>query len=342
MAPPSEHRDRIANSPRDLLLAVDAGGTKTAAWLVDFSEPASRRVLGRGRASGGNPLSVGFDDATRAMRAAIAAARGDAMYAGDRVGRLILSIAGAANESVSKQFVDWVRSLGLAEQVAVVSDVLPVLAAGAPHSVGIALIAGTGSVAFGRNAHGKTQLCGGWGYLLGDEGSGYYVGQAALWHALNQLERNSVSDPLTAAVTGAFHATSIMDLTKAVYTSTDPRAAIASLASIVVDVAERQVPEAEAILDGAGDLLAGLVGRTADLLDLADQPFALALAGGLLVSSNRVRQRLQSWLQQFAMQCEMTLVDEPLEGCIRLASPEFAGTLVKWHGLGATGSASAL
>jgi hypothetical protein len=89
--------------------------------------------------------------------------------------------------------------------------------------------------------------------------------------------------------------------------------------------------EAEAILDGAGDLLAGLVGRTADLLDLTDQPFALAVAGGLLVGSNRVREQLQSWFQRLSMQCEITAVDEPLSGCVRLAAPEYDGRLVKWH-----------
>ncbi|HEX2477321.1 MAG TPA: BadF/BadG/BcrA/BcrD ATPase family protein, partial [Lacipirellulaceae bacterium] len=193
-----EQSDSASESSRDLLLAADAGGTKTAAWLVDLNEPESNRVLGRGRAGAGNPLSVGFDAATSAVNEAIAAARDDAGFPDYRVDRLILSIAGAANEAVGKQFLDWVRSLGLAERVGIVSDVLPVLAAGTPQCVGIAVIAGTGSVAFGRNADGKTQLCGGWGYLLGDEGSGYYIGQMGLSHALKRMERYSVLDPLTA------------------------------------------------------------------------------------------------------------------------------------------------
>jgi N-acetylglucosamine kinase-like BadF-type ATPase len=249
----------------------------------------------------------------------------------DRAPRLILSIAGAANEKVGKQFVDWVRSLGLAERVAVVSDVLPVLAAGTPDCVGVAVIAGTGSVAFGRNSEGKTQLCGGWGYLLGDEGSGYFVGQLAISHALHNLELKSVSDPLTAAALDALGASSIMDVTKAIYTSADPRATIASLAPIVVKLAEARVPGAEAILDHAADRLAELVGRTADLLDLAGRLFALAVAGGLLVGSQRVREQLQACLQQFQMRCEITVVDEPLSGCVRLADREFADTLVKWQ-----------
>ncbi len=330
MVPIPEQRDSIAESSRDLLLAVDAGGTKTAAWLVDLNQTDASRVLGRGRAGAGNPLSVGFDEATRAVSEAIAAACQDANVK-DRAPRLILSIAGAANEKVGKQFVDWARSLGLAERLAVVSDVLPVLAAGTPDCVGVAVIAGTGSVAFGRNAEGQTQLCGGWGYLLGDEGSGYFVGQLAISHALHNLELKSVSDPLTAAALDALGASSIMDVTKAIYTSADPRATIASLAPIVVKLAEARVPGAEAILDHAADRLAELVGRTADLLDLAGRLFALAVAGGLLVGSQRVREQLQACLQQFQMRCEITVVDEPLSGCVRLADREFADTLVKWQ-----------
>jgi N-acetylglucosamine kinase-like BadF-type ATPase len=331
MASIPEHRDSIADSTGDLLLAVDAGGTKSAAWLVDLNQPEACQVLGRGRAGAGNPLSAGFDEAARAVTAAIAEARNEASYSRKRVGRLILSIAGAANETVAKQFVDWARSLGLAERVAVVSDVLPVLAAGTSDCIGVAVIAGTGSVAFGRNAEGKTRLCGGWGYLLGDEGSGYWVGQFALWHALSRLERYSVLDPLTVDVINALGAETVMDVTRAVYTSPDPRAAIAAIAPIVVNAAEAHDREAESILGGAGERLASLVARTADLLDLTDQPFGLALAGGLLVGSKQVREQIQSWLERFSMQCDMTVVAEPLEGCVRLAAPEFDGSLVKWH-----------
>jgi hypothetical protein len=67
------------------------------------------------------------------------------------------------------------------------------------------------------------------------------------------------------------------------------------------------------------------------LLDLAERPFALAVAGGLLAGSNLVREKLQAWLQDWQMQCDMKVVNEPLEGCVRLAAPLFDGKLVKWH-----------
>ncbi len=129
-----------------------------------------------------------------------------------------------------------------AEQVAIVSDVLPILAAGTPNCCGIALIAGTGSIAFGRTADGRTKRCGGWGYLLGDEGSGYSVGRSALSHALRELESECLWQPNSLTEVDAEELngkTSVVELTKAVYTSDDPRSFIASLAPVVAAAAEQ-------------------------------------------------------------------------------------------------------
>src|SRR4051795_11002162 len=136
----------------ELFVAVDTGGTKTAACLVDLNAPQDSCVLGRGRGSAGNPFSVGFEEATRAIGAAIEQACSAADQDCERVSRLMLSIAGAANPQISQQFVRWAHETYQADQVAIISDVLPILAAGTQNCCGIALIAGTGSIAFGRNA----------------------------------------------------------------------------------------------------------------------------------------------------------------------------------------------
>src|SRR4051812_27899283 len=155
----------------ELFVAVDTGGTKTSACLVDFSQSADKRVLGRGRASAGNPFRVGFDESTRAIGKAIEQAC--SVIDGEcRVLRLMLSIGGAANKQMSDQFVRWAREMKQAEQIAIVSDALPILAGGTPNCCGIALISGTGSSAFGRTEDGRTKRCGGWGYLLGGERRG--------------------------------------------------------------------------------------------------------------------------------------------------------------------------
>jgi N-acetylglucosamine kinase-like BadF-type ATPase len=245
----------------------------------------------------------------------------------------VLSIAGAANNQMSAQFVRWAHETNQADQVAIVSDVLPILAAGTPDCCGIALISGTGSIAFGRTADGRTRRCGGWGYLLGDEGSGYSVGRSALAHALRDLESETLwhPDSLTEAVVSALGVKTVMELTKAVYTSSDPRAFIASLSRVVVAEGEKGEQKAEAILDGAATELAELVARTAEVLELNHGPIPLAVGGGFLVSSERLQRRLLEWLRRFKMECEMVLVADPLLGCIRLADPDCSGDLVKWH-----------
>jgi N-acetylglucosamine kinase-like BadF-type ATPase len=316
-----------------LFVAVDTGGTKTAACLVDLSAPQDDCVLGRGSGSAGNPFSVGFDEATRAISSAIEQARSAAHQDSGRISRLMLSIAGAANPQISQQFVRWAHDAYHVDQVAIVSDVLPILAGGTPNCCGIALIAGTGSIAFGRAADGRTKRCGGWGYLLGDEGSGYSVGRSALSHVLRELECETVWSPnsMTEAILTKLRVKTVSELTRTVYTNSDPRSFIASLTPLVVTAAEHGDKKAEAILDWAATELAELVARTADLLDGSIGPISLALGGGFLVRSERVQEQLLDWLRKFKVQHVAKLVADPLEGCIRLADPQFAGSLVTWN-----------
>jgi N-acetylglucosamine kinase-like BadF-type ATPase len=124
---------------------------------------------------------------------------------------------------------------------------------------------------------------------------------------------------------------SVVELTKAVYTSDDPRAFIASLAPVVAAAADGGDRKAETILDWAATELAELVARTVDLIDRSEYPIPLAIGGGLVLSSQRLQQQLREWLHRFDVECEMVLVDDPLEGCVRLAHRQFEGTLVNWH-----------
>ena len=172
-----------------LIVVVDTGGTKTAAWLVEVDRrratiacsvrPARRPAIRSASASKKRPKRF-TKRSTQPGRRPVCRI--------DRVSRAVLSIAGAANRDMTDRFIAWARTVGVAERIAIVSDVLPILAAGTPDCCGVALISGTGSSAFGRAADGRTKRCGGWGYLLGDEGSGYAIGRGALQLALRSLE----------------------------------------------------------------------------------------------------------------------------------------------------------
>jgi N-acetylglucosamine kinase-like BadF-type ATPase len=320
------------NSPSGgFLLAVDAGGTKTSAWIVDPSRREEDRTLGRGRSTAGNPLSVGIEESTRAIAEAARLAQEDAGQSNLSVSRAILSVAGSANGEISQQLIRWTRATKFAQRVAVVSDVLPVLAGGTPQCSGVAVISGTGSVAFGRGADGRTALCGGWGYLLGDEGSGYAIGRAGLQLLLTTLESQTTAKSLAKNLREALNVNAVTELTRSIYSDADTRRAIAAIAPLVIDAAEGGDPDAGVILDSAAQDLARLVVRAAHAVGLANGPLALALGGGILIASQRLQQQLRVELERQSLDCAVTPVAEPLAGCVRLADPEFAGTLVNWH-----------
>jgi N-acetylglucosamine kinase-like BadF-type ATPase len=332
MAPLTDVTNTKSNtSAADMLLAVDAGGTKTVAWLVDCGKSDSGKVAGQGKSTGGNPLSVGFEEATRAISTAVEEALRDSQSLDAEIDRAILSIAGAANADVRNSLIEWARIYGFARQVAVVSDFLPVLAAGTNDCVGVALISGTGSSAFARNADGRTARCGGWGYLLGDEGSGYAIGRAAIQVALGTLETGQKGGMLARTVLSALRAESVSDVTHAVYGSSNVRAKVASIAPVVIVAADVGDSKALSILDSASRDLADLVARAARSVDLAAGPIQIAASGGMLLNSQPMRDRLQTGLKEMGLDCSICVVDDPLTGCVRLAASEFAGTLVQWQ-----------
>ena len=85
-----------------------------------------------------------------------------------------------------------------------VNDALVALEAGAPGEPGVVVISGTGSISYGRNAQGEAARAGGWGYVLGDEGSGYWIGRAALRAVLRQADRRGPVDRAHGAAAEAF------------------------------------------------------------------------------------------------------------------------------------------
>lgn len=331
--PPAHQAAQLHDQlPRgELVIAVDTGGTKTAACLVEIASDNEHRLLGQARTSAGNPLSVGFERASQAIYEAFLAARELANCGERQVNHAVLSIAGAANPALAHQFGQWAVSVGMAKRVAVVSDVLPILAAGTPDCCGVALIAGTGSSAFGRSADGRTKRCGGWGYLLGDEGSGYAIGRAALKQALHVLETGVAAKGLAQAVLSALGVKAVAELTRAVYTAADPRHTIAALAPLVSSAAVQGDGDACQILAEAAACLAKLAARTAAAIGIEDSGFPLALSGGILINSPQLQELLHNELKLLKLNCTTKIVSEPLVGCIALAQPRYAETLVQWH-----------
>ena len=195
----------------------------------------------------------------------------------------MLALSGAGNPEAQRIVLDWAQQYGLAGQVRILHDALPVLEAGTPAGCGVAvLIAGTGAVAFARNAQQATQIAGGWGYWFGDEGSAFAIGQAALRAVAQAADGRGPHTTLTASLCERIAVAQPRQILTALSAAGDVRGGIAQLADLVSAAAEAQDPVAEKIIAGAAEDLAQLVAAAAQpVLDGAGFPARVGRRGAL-------------------------------------------------------------
>ncbi|AEV81537.1 ATPase [Actinoplanes sp. SE50] len=282
----------------ELVLGVDAGGTGTRAVLAG---PAG--VIGRGQAGPGNPIAAGRA-AIGAIAAAIRQALGHRSPAGVRHGVLGLSGASALHDpAVHDLFRDMWAGIGLTCPMIVVGDVLTAFAAGTAAASGAVLIAGTGAIAARIDDFTVTRIADGLGWLLGDEGSGRWLGLRAVRAAARDFGTGFAAR--VAAHAGVGSCDELVRWAQAL-----PLDAIAALAPIVCDAARAADPTATA-------LVADAARRLTRTLDSLGSPGPVVLAGSLLTADTPVREILLATLR--ARGATVTLAGDPAEAAARLA-----------------------
>jgi glucosamine kinase len=177
-----------------MFLAVDAGGTSTRAVLID----TLGRAYGYGRAGGGNPTATGIGPAAEAIGYAAERAMGDLTGSGQPALALI-AMAGEKTAAFREQVVGRLAGLGLSE-VVLDPDLLGMFHSGTPARDGYALIAGTGAVAARIRGGRLDRVVGGKGWLLGDAGSGFWIGHAVARAVVASLEGQGQRTGLTGLV----------------------------------------------------------------------------------------------------------------------------------------------
>lgn len=178
-----------------MLLGVDAGGTSTRAVLLE----ETGRGLGYGVAGGGNPISWGPQRAAKAICSAVGGALAQA-GGGSVSGAAVLAMAGGSVFSETGPIESALRSLGLRCSVTVVSDLLATFCAGTPALQGYGLVAGTGAAAIRVRDGSVDASADGLGWLLGDGGSGFWIGRRVARAALAALDGRGPATPMTGMV----------------------------------------------------------------------------------------------------------------------------------------------
>jgi N-acetylglucosamine kinase-like BadF-type ATPase len=188
------------------------------------------------------------------------------------------------------------------------------------------IVSGTGSISYGRNAAGVAARSGGWGYVLGDEGSGYWIGRAALRAVLRAADQRGKPTALTRLLLQRFGVDRPQGLIHEVYHTNLKPSAIGALAQCVHQAFSEGDEVAIGIVRGAANELEASAMSVARRLALIGQQFPFILAGGIFKAVPWLDAELSRRLPTAAPGSTVTLLDrEPATGAVLLALNEMRG-----------------
>jgi N-acetylglucosamine kinase-like BadF-type ATPase len=293
----------------DIVVGVDAGASKTRAFAVD----RVGTVVGRGAGGGGNLLTS--PDPQGAIAAALAEALG-----GRGADAIVLSCAGGDREMERTRGREILMRLAPpGAKLLVTHDAIAALYAGNPTGCGVVLIAGTGSIAYGRNEEGEEDRAGGWGYLIGDEGSAVWCGLEALRAISHAVDGRGPPTRMTALLLQQLGVGQFSDVLPQLYGRPHPAPAIGAATRALASASAEGDAIANAILQRGANALSRAATVVALTLGLAAGP--VYLAGGAFENLSLLQRLVQLDLLGLLPQATVEPVrEEPAMGAARLAS----------------------
>jgi len=235
------------------LIGIDGGGTKTDSAIADLSGKIIHLTTGKPS----NFLVVGIEEAVENIFALIE--ENLFKLEGDfaEVKQIVIGAAGAGRKEdaqlLEKSFKDYSDQQGVHfKGIKVVSDAHIALEGAFPDSAGCILIAGTGSILFGKDENGIIHRVGGFGRLIGDEGSGYSIGRKALNAVSKESDGRGEASLISELLNAKMNSSSSTSIINEVYKE---KLDVASVAKIVIEAAEEGDMIAEDILDEEADEL---------------------------------------------------------------------------------------
>jgi len=323
-------------------LGIDAGGTKTTCAVGDDDSVIATAVAGPG-----NIVRVGEAVAQRSLHQAITQACAAAGISAQQVTNACIGAAGAASDDILAA-IRRIAAEILTAKLTVTGDMQIALEAAFPSAPGIIVIAGTGSVAYGRDANGNTARAGGWGFAVSDEGSAHWIGRQALAaffraydlsqgarepepkvedHRTEEIrDRAAASKPFLNALQEIWNIDSIPGMVRTANSIPAPN--FAELLPSIVTWAEAGDELCREVLSRAGRELAQLAAVIIPRLfpstpgcDVGPgAPVPVAMVGGVFRHSGLVRESFYNEIKQLDPRCNVVAkVVDPVEGALRLA-----------------------
>jgi N-acetylglucosamine kinase-like BadF-type ATPase len=266
-----------------LTLGVDGGGTKTQAVIAD----ERGRVLGEGLAGASNPLRVGVSQAAAAVREAFHLALTQAHARRSDVAAAQVGLAGVRREDLRERMREELASLGIGA-IEIVTDADIALHGATDGEPGLVLIAGTGSICCGKNARGRHACAGGWGPVVGDEGSGSWIARRALQAVARATDGRGRTTSLVEPCLEYFKVAAAEDLSTAIYSPNVTNEHIAGFAKFVIESAGDGDKAAQEIIQEAGRELGATACAVVRKLRMERDAFQVAYVGGVFTAGELV------------------------------------------------------
>lgn len=304
-------------SRQPLVLGVDGGGTKSIGLIAD----PSGHILTRRESGASNVNVVGLEGAVRSLAKVIADCCDDVRCPPDEISSVVLALAGAGDDASRQRIKDAVNDQFVKEgrkplSVIVETDARAALEGAFDGNPGVVIIAGTGSIVIGKNNRGELLTVGGWGRLLGDEGSGFYVGREALRVVALHMDHRGEATKLKEMFAQSYNWQTRADIIRAVY---QENFELSRLAPIVLEAAARNDIVAQKLLQKAALQLAEQARVIVMQMGIL-RKIGLVMIGGLIdhenVYSNTLHIKLLKLLPQVDVRQPM---HSPAHGAVLIA-----------------------
>jgi N-acetylglucosamine kinase-like BadF-type ATPase len=299
----------------EYVVGIDGGGTKTAGLLVDLEG----RIRARAIVGPTNYQIVGAEGVRREVSRLVDDLFRSAEVAPQRLACIALGLAGVGRPGEPEAVAEVVDRLGLAQEVVVDHDAMIALVGALVDRPGLIIIAGTGSIVLGRNERGDRARVGGWGYLLGDEGGGFFIARAALAAVMRAYDGREERTQLTERMLQVLKLSQPQEMIPRIYRQGMSHTEMADLAPVVFRAAGEGDAVAGRILRQAGGELGLMAAAAIRKLGMEGSEVEIGLVGSIFKSKDLLLDAMRHGLDRVATPIFIKPRLDPMGGAVIMA-----------------------
>ncbi len=311
----------VLERERRLVIGLDGGGTKTVCLVANLDG----KPLGRGLGGPSNYLSEGLDRARKSIEDAILGALESAGADRGDIACLCAGLAGVSRPRDHETMRATLQRILIVPELILETDGVIALVGGTGGRAGVIVASGTGSVAFGIDPAGRRARSGGWGFILGDEGSGYDIARRGMIAALREYDGRGETTVIRRKIGEVLELKSTEDLIPLLYANPLSPGRVAALYPLVLDAADEGDSVALRLINNSAAALAEMGVATARKLDFSGTRMLVTTAGGVFRGQNLRK----AFIAEMARQMPEAEVIEPAgraeEGAVMMAAARVRG-----------------